>query len=73
MRFKKAKCKALHLSRDNPHNQYRLGEKRTDHSPAEKNLEVLVVGKLDISQQRPSQPRNPTLSWATSKEVWPAG
>jgi len=38
-----------------------------------KDLVVLVEGKLNMSSNVPSQPRKPTVSWAASKAVWPAG
>ena len=49
--FNKAKCKVLHLSQVDPHYQYKLGDKRIEHSPAKKDLGVVVDSRLDTSQQ----------------------
>ena len=51
MRFNKSKCKVLHRGHSNLHHQYKLGDKRIEHSPIKKDLGVLVGGKLDVSQQ----------------------
>ena len=51
MRFNRSKCKVLHLDHGNPHYQYKLGDVRMEHSPAEKDLGVLMNGRLDMSQQ----------------------
>ena len=41
-RFIKSKCKLLHLGRGNLHCQYKLQVEMTVHSPANKDLVVLV-------------------------------
>ncbi|KAK4821984.1 hypothetical protein QYF61_006232 [Mycteria americana] len=51
MRFNKAKCKVLHLGRDNIQYQYRLRDEGVESSPVEKDLRVPVDKKPDMTQQ----------------------
>ena len=49
MKFKR-KCKSLHLGRSNLRHQYTLGTTQVESSFAEKDLGVLLVTKLNMSQ-----------------------
>ncbi|RMC12664.1 hypothetical protein DUI87_10188 [Hirundo rustica rustica] len=41
----------LHWSQGNPRSKYGLGEELIENIPAEKGLDVLVDGKLNLNQQ----------------------
>lgn len=69
MKFNKGKCRALHLGRNNPRHQYRLGVDLLESSTAEKDLGILVDNRLTISQQCALVAKKANGTWGALRKV----
>lgn len=47
MKLKKSKCQMLYQGKVNPRFTYKLGVKRLENSPKERNLGILIDAKLN--------------------------
>ena len=70
MRFSKSKWRILHLGRNNCMHQYELGDGLLESSSAEKDLGVLVINMLTMSQQCALVAKRPMVSWSALKKAW---
>ena len=73
MKFCKARCKALHLCWSNPKQNYKLDQNNLRAFTRRRIWGYLLMKKLLWAGNIHLQPQKPTISWATSKEGWPAG
>lgn len=71
MKFRKVKCRVLHLGHNHPRQHYRSGEEWLESFP-EENVLVLVGSQLSMSQcARVAE--KPMASWPVAAILWPAG
>jgi len=72
MTFNKSKCWIPHLGQGNPGYMYKLGDKRLESGPTERERFGLVASCIRINSV-PWQPKGPTLFWCASSTAQLAG
>lgn len=72
VRFNKARCKVLHLSKGNSRHEYRQGDELIGSSSEKKDLRVPVVERLNTSKPGALTAQKATRT-AAPTAVWPAG
>jgi len=73
MRFKKSKCRVLHLGSNKCMHQYRLGGELLERSSAEKDWGSWWTTGCQSASSVPWWQRRPMGSWGTLKGAGPAG
>lgn len=75
IKFKRGKCKTLHLWSNKPLQQHMLGIDLLESRSAEQNLEILVDSKLTMNYKCSAmvQERRPTASCVMLGKAFPIG
>ena len=73
MKFNKGKCRVLHLGRNNPRFQYKLGNDLLESSVGERDLGVLVDNRMTMSQHWALVARKANGTWGVLQGGWLVG
>ncbi|KAJ7414688.1 hypothetical protein WISP_82417 [Willisornis vidua] len=69
MKFNKSKCQNFHLGWGNPGCMYRLGNEKLARSLAERDMGILVISKLNMSQQCPGSQEDQLCPGSTRHSI----